>query len=311
MPFKLSILVPPALMLAFSAVHMGCNGKDPVYPDASRSGSLSLRIRVEAASPFKTIAKRGDITVTAKDMAPITSALILGESTVEGTVTGIPTGPDRKIEVKVYDSAGAVRYLGSAAANVIADSSVAVSVTLVRKTGSIAVDGTISEPDTARPPLSTPWASGRMIAVGAQSHVALGSVVDLDEVSAWTSSQANANQAGIDLVFLFYSGAFHLHNAVQAKAVGVAHDINLTTSYDPARIKDIRIVKIAAKPADQETARKAFADGTLIMGTLIRAGDMLLAESGGGKLALVTVKAISGTTSAGTADLDINLLTLP
>lgn len=309
MPFKITMLVPPVLILALSAFFIGCNAKDPVSP-AARFGSLSLRIRVEAASPFKTIAKRGDITVTANDMAAITSALTLGDSTVEGKVPGIPTGPDRKIEVKVYDSAGTVRYQGSAAANVIADSSVAVSVTLVRKTGSITVGGTVSETDTTQPPLSTPWDPAVRVTTGAQGSPTFGAVIDLDEGRAWLSAQANANQSGIDLVFMYYLGAYHLDNAVQAKAAGIANSINMTNSYNDAQIKDIRIVKVTVKPADQESARKAFADGIKIKGSVIQAGDMLLAESTGGKLALVTVRSIAGTNSGGSAEVDINLLTI-
>lgn len=306
-----------ASFLSLSAVSAmiacGCAAKDPVSsgPGANTLGAVSIRIAVGAQSPFKSIARDGDITITAADMAPLVSKLILGDSTVEGKVTGIPTGKARKLDVKVYDSAGTVRYQGSASTDIVADSTLPVSLTLFRKTGSTTVTGSVSETDTIAPPDSTPWGPATRVNLGAQGHSTLGSVLDFDSAKAWTSVPAYANQAGIDLVFLFYQGAFHLDNAVQAKAAGVANSINLTLGYDTTKIKDIFLVRIAGMPADRETARLVFAAGTKIKGSVITAGDRFLAESTEGKLVMVTVVSVSGTDKQGAAEVDLNPLTLP
>jgi hypothetical protein len=301
----LSIL--PALFL------FGCSAFDPAATGSAGggSGALSLRIVVDAKAPFKTIARSGDITVSAPDMTPITAKLTLGDSTVEGRISGIPSGKGRLVELKIYDSAGIARYHGSSAIDIRTDTTAAISIVLTRYTGSAVVTGTVSETDSTLPPKSTPWAPATRVSAGAQGHTSLGSVLDLDSEKAWLSAVANANQEGIDLVFLYYAGAFHLNNAVEAKAAGVANSIIMTIAYDDARIKSVKIVKITAKPADQEEARKVFAAGAPIHGSVIQAGDIFLAESTGGKLALVTVRSVVGTDNKGAADFDLNLLTIP
>ena len=243
-------------------------------------------------------------------MEPIKTSLIIGDSYVEGTVTNIPTGLNRIIELNVYDAYGTIRYQGSATANVLADSVVSVLVTLVRKKGSIAVGGLISEIDTTTiPPTSTPWGPSELFKLGAQGSI-FGSVLDLDEGRVWMSAEAKASQSGIDLVFMFYSGFFHLDNAIQAKYAGISNSINLTSSYDNAMIKDIGIVKVMGKPKDQESARKAFLNGTKIDGAPIEVGDMFLVESTGGKLAFVRAGSIVGADNRGSIEVDVSFVTL-
>jgi hypothetical protein len=301
------------LTLSLALCFQGCLEKDPSSPDngGKRLGSLSVRIRVDVASPFKAIARSGDVTVTAKDMDPVTAALVIGDSTVEATVANVPTGPGRKIEAKVYDSTGTVRYQGLATADMLTEAGAAISIVLVRKTGTVTVDGAVSETDSSLPPKSTPWGVPARVSLGAQASAVLGSVLDLDEARAWTSAMANANQSGIDLVFMYYLGGFHLDNAVQAKAAGIANAVNMTNTYDNAKIKDIGLVRIAAKPADQESARKAFTGGAVIKGSVIVAGDRFLAESTEGKLKMITVISVVGTDSRGTAEVEIDPITIP
>ena len=286
----------------------GCLGKDPASPTGKAPGSLSLKIQVGAASPFKTIARTGDITVSAADMDPIVASLVIKDSTVEGKVGGIPSGRGRSIVVKVYDSAGTVRYQGSATADIIADAEASVSVTLVRKTGSVVVGGTVSETDTT---LSTPWGAATRLTVGAQGSLNFASVIDLDSQKTWPSAAANANQAEIDLVFTFYGGAFHLDNAVAAKAAGVANNINMTNSYDNAKIRDIGIVKITMMPVNQQAARAAFEAGIKIQGSVITGGEWFLAESTGGKLTVVRVISVVGTSNTGSGEVDVTPPAIP
>lgn len=302
------------LALSLGLCFQGCLEKDPSSPDNGgkrRLGSLSVRIRVDAASPFKTIARSGSVTVTAKDMDPVTAALVIGDSTVEATVANVPTGPGRKIEAKVYDSAGTVRYQGSATADMLSEAGIAVSIVLARKTGTVTVDGTVSETDSTQPPMSTPWGTAVRVSLGAQGSPVLGAVLDIDEARAWLSAQANANQSGIDLVFMYYSGGFHLDNAVQAKAAGIANSINMTNSYDNAQIKDLGMVKVSAKPADQESARKVFAAAAKIKGSVILAGDRFLVQSTEGRLAMIMVVSIEGTGSSASAVVEITPVTVP
>ena len=98
------------------------------------------------------------------------------------------------------------------------------------------------------------------VTIGAQGHATYGSVIDIDSAKAWTSAVANANQSGIDLVFLYYGSGFHLLDAVDAKAAGIAQtpQINLVNTYDNSKIVHVDMVKVTTTPADQEAAKAAF-----------------------------------------------------
>ncbi len=294
------------------ALLLGCSAGEHVSPVATAGlpGSVSLRVAVDPASPFASIAKSGDITVSGSDMATLTAPLTIGAAAVVGEVRGIPTGTLRLIRANVYDSAGTVRYSGSARVTVFADSTTAVPLVLARITGAVTITGSISESDSGAA-TSTPLSSITRLAVGAQASATLGAVVDLDSKSVWTSAKANASQADIDLVFLFYGNAFHLDNAVAAKAAGTANSINLVNSYDVTLIRNIDLVKTAAMPADQESAKRIFTGGVNLHGSTIQPGDVLIVESTGGALFVVRISAVTGASSSGSGDLEISPLTIP
>jgi hypothetical protein len=168
---------------------------------------------------------------------------------------------------------------------------------------------TDDDKDDSTATTKTPLSTESTIDVGAQGASG-GSVIDLDSAKAWSSAVANANQSGIDLVFMYYGGAFHLDNAVAAKAAGVANAINLTNTYSDAQIKDIKIVKITTKPDNQEAAKAAFDAGTAIKGSAVVEGDMFLVMSTGGKLALVTVGPIVGADKTGGAKIKLSVNTI-
>ena len=157
-------------------------------------------------------------------------------------------------------------------------------------------------------PKHTALATATKIDVGAQGATG-GSVIDLDSAKAWGSVVANANQSGIDLVFMYYGSAFHLDNAVAAKAAGLANSINLTNSYG-STIVGVDIVKVTTLPNDQEAAAKAFTDGSKISGSAVVEGDMFLVKSTGGKLVLVTVGAIVGADKTGGAKISLSVNTI-
>jgi hypothetical protein len=155
----------------------------------------------------------------------------------------------------------------------------------------------------------TALAAGTPIAIGAQGASG-GSVIDIDNAVALSSAQANAAQSTIDLVFLYYNGGFHLEDAVMARASGVTYSINLTNTYDATQIKDVDMVKVTTKPADQEAAKAAFTAGSKIHGSAVVAGDMFLVMSTGGKLALVTVSSITGADKTASASVLLQVNTI-
>lgn len=232
--------------------------------------------------------------------------LTIGDSTVTGAISGIPAGRNRSIELKVYREDSTLGYQGSGSADIFPDSTTQVAIDLIRTTGSAAIFGRIIE-DT----VSTAWLTPIILNLGAQGSPTLGSVLDVDSVQVWLAAQANANQGGIDLVFMHYGSSFHLNNAVTAKAAGIANNINLTDSYDVAKIKDVRMVKVASRPADRESAQRIFATGEKIQGAPVSGGEIFLVESTGGRLAMVTVVKLVGTTSAGTVEVRVERSSLP
>ena len=160
----------------------------------------------------------------------------------------------------------------------------------------------------------TALSAEKTLSVGAQAAT-LGSVMDLDAATdaamVLNSAAANAAQESIDLVFMFYGGAFHMDNAVEAKKAGVANNINLTNTYDNAKIVDIDIVKVTTKPADQEAAKAALASGTKIDGSAITGGEMFVVKTTGGKVALVTVGTIVGTDNKANSSFKVSINTIP
>ncbi|MDB5050423.1 MAG: hypothetical protein JWO30_3494 [Fibrobacteres bacterium] len=163
-------------------------------------------------------------------------------------------------------------------------------------------DSTATGTHTAFPAATT-------IAAGAQG-AALGSVLDLDTKTALTSAQANAAQSSIDLVFMFYAGAFHMDNPKAARLAGIANSINLTNTYTEASLKDTKIVKVSAAPADQEAAKVAFDGGTASPSNVIVGGEFFLVETTSGKISLVKVGAIVGTDKLANANFDVSISTI-
>lgn len=162
--------------------------------------------------------------------------------------------------------------------------------------------------DTTTAAKHTPLSTETTIDVGAQGATG-GSVIDLDSGKAWGSIVANANQPGIDLVFMYYGGAFHLDNAVAAKAAGIANAINLTNTYGTT-IVDVKIVPVTTKPADQEAAKAAFTAGTASSSNVVVEGKMFLVMSTGNKLVLVTVGPIVGADKTGGAKIKLSVNTI-
>jgi hypothetical protein len=178
---------------------------------------------------------------------------------------------------------------------------------------SLSITGCLTDdkkPDTTATTTKHDLPSATTVTIGAQGHATYGSVIDIDSGKAWTSAVANANQAGIDLVFLFYGAGFHLLDAVDAKAAGIANNINLTNSYGSS-IQHVDMVKVTTVPANQEEAKATFdASSSKIHSSDVVAGDMFLVKSTGGKLALVKIASITGADKAAAASVTLQVNTI-
>lgn len=296
------------LPVCFSLALIGCSFEDEDSPTGviGTRGGISLRLRIDPASPFKSIAKSGTLTVSAADMSTLSAPLTLGDSTVSAEIAGIPAGKNRSIELKVFGDDGILGYQGSGLADILPDSTTQVAINLVRTTGSAVIVGRIID-DSA----SSGWLAPSSLTLGAQASATFGSVLDLESGQAWLAYQANANPGGIDLVCLYYGSGFHLDNAVAAREAGIANTINLTNSYDSAQLKEVRMVKVAARPADPESAKGIFAAGAKLRGSVVTGGEIFLVESTGGGIALLTVVKVVGSDNKGAVEVRLERSTAP
>jgi hypothetical protein len=156
----------------------------------------------------------------------------------------------------------------------------------------------------------TAFAASKTLTAAGQGHPTIGSVLELDAGTVLSSSAANGDQDNIDAVLLYYSSAWHLENAVKARASGITHNIDLTDSYDEDEIEDLSYVKVTTMPADQEAALAAFTAGTKIQGSVIANGDIFLINTTGGEIAVLKVVSVTGATAAGVGEFSFNLLTI-
>jgi hypothetical protein len=111
-------------------------------------GVALLKIKVTTGSIFQRLAHSATLTVSASDMLTITQNLTITDTSVEGTVAGIPAGKSRLFSLSVYDSLDTLQYQGSSTANVIADSTVYITITVVRVSGKAVINGVVDEGDT-------------------------------------------------------------------------------------------------------------------------------------------------------------------
>jgi hypothetical protein len=129
---------------------VGCSSSSDksTGPQNQGLGIALLKITAASNSPFSQIADHATVTVSAPDMLTMTTDLTVTDTTVEGTVSGIPAGRDRLFSIAVYDSVDTMQYRGSASSNVIADSTVTITITVTRISGTAVINGTINEGDS-------------------------------------------------------------------------------------------------------------------------------------------------------------------
>jgi hypothetical protein len=154
---------------------------------------------------------------------------------------------------------------------------------------------------------STPWGPEVSVTVGAQGNTTYGSAVDLDAKKVLKSSEANAAQATIDLLFVFSGGDLRLASPVAAKAAG---DVPLAANYDATKIKDTQFVGISTKPVSSEMGDSTYAQTSQTSKvdiTFAVEGYSYLVKTTEGKLAYVRIDQIDGTDNTATAKLTISL----
>ncbi|MCD6024482.1 MAG: hypothetical protein K0Q91_1398 [Fibrobacteria bacterium] len=143
------------------------------------------------------------------------------------------------------------------------------------------------------------------LTLGAQANAVLGSAIDLDSGKVWNSTVANANQAKIDLVYLYYNSKATLNGAKTARDSGIVYNINLTNTYSAGQVKDIKLVKVTAKPATLAIADSLYNSGAKVGSTVVAAGDKFVVKSTENNYQYVEIRSVAGTT-AGTAGLSIS-----
>lgn len=142
------MLFPLSVALLF-AILAGCGTANQVSAPLNKGEGIALlKITATAGDPFQKLAKTATLTISASDMLTLTKSLTVTDSSVEGKITGIPAGKNRLFSVSVFDSLDTLQYQGSSTVNVIADTTVNVSINVVRITGNANINGHIIEGDT-------------------------------------------------------------------------------------------------------------------------------------------------------------------
>jgi hypothetical protein len=178
--------------------------------------------------------------------------------------------------------------------------------------GCLTNDDDDKDEDTTPVVNTTPLVAADTLSVGAQGNATLGSALELDLGLVYSSSQANANLEDVDLVFMYYTNAYHIDNTMAARAAGVANSINLTNTYDQTKVKDNKFVKVTSAPANQEAAKKAFTDAATKLATsTVSNGDMFIVQTTDGDYAFVKVVAVTGASNTGAADFSVSVTTIP
>ncbi|WP_225409338.1 Kelch repeat-containing protein [Stigmatella hybrida] len=115
----------PLLMLAVLA---GCE-PSPLPPSGAPTGAMRLAIETASAAPGDV--SRVTVTVSASDMASLSTQLVLTDGTWSGVLEGIPAGPHRSFLAQAFTAAGTLRYEGRAEdVTVTADATGLVALTL-------------------------------------------------------------------------------------------------------------------------------------------------------------------------------------
>lgn len=174
--------------LTLAALLSNCANSPSVMEMKSNDvGVAILKISASSNSPFARIAKTAVLTISGADMSKMTRSLSVTDSSAEGFIQGIPAGKSRLFSVTVYDSLEHAQYSGSACADILADSTVLVLLSLYRVNGSAVINGKII--DT----LSAPVSDTGLVAYWSFDSSSNGTYFDM------TGHGYNASSSGLSL----------------------------------------------------------------------------------------------------------------
>jgi hypothetical protein len=113
---------------------LGCgNHPSVVETPMPVTGIALLKIPITPDSPFLRFARKFSVIISAPDMPTMKdTTLRILEGFLSTQIKGIPAGPSRLFEVDVRDSMDSLQYRGFAHADVLADSTVDLTVPIVR-----------------------------------------------------------------------------------------------------------------------------------------------------------------------------------
>jgi hypothetical protein len=143
---KVKSLISILLCCVATITMFGCDSPLQFSSSQNKShGIAQIKITTTASSPFHLIARTSNCKISASDMDIMVKNLTVTATSVEGLITQIPSGPNRLFEVSVYDSEKVLCYYGSNHADIVADSTAQVTITLYRIGGNAIINGSISE----------------------------------------------------------------------------------------------------------------------------------------------------------------------
>jgi hypothetical protein len=149
------------------------------------------------------------------------------------------------------------------------------------------------------------WKAEASITAGAQDNSSHGTALDLDAGRAMLYSEAAQKQPLIDLLLVYSGGSLKFMSAVAAKHAG---DLTYADGFDDAKIKDVKLVKAASKPASPADGRTAFNAGSPVNSIGIAAGQGFLVKTTDGNLAWLKIESIQGgSAAAASAQLTVAL----
>ncbi|MBD3345093.1 MAG: hypothetical protein GF401_08540 [Chitinivibrionales bacterium] len=118
---------------------------------SSEGGVAKFKIVAASDSPFREVADYAVLTISDENVPDLNYTLTVTDSSIEGLVSGIPVGEDKLFTIAVYDSYENLQYRGESRADIIADSTIFIAITLRRVSGSAYIYGVIEEIPSVSP----------------------------------------------------------------------------------------------------------------------------------------------------------------
>lgn len=279
-------------------------------------GEYQARIRFKAGDSVLTVVRgfqvlaAPEITFTGLSTSP-KAILRGGEAAISGTVAA-----DLDIDSVTFEVSGASGpaqgfsfrlqpvFPGRQAWSLSDDGDVRISVSDLPDTGTYMLHATAwaaGKSLTKQAPFRViDWLPEKIVSTGAQLHPTLGTAMDLDAPEALTSARAHAAQESLDLLFVYFEGQLRLMSAPEAIKTGLN-----VASYDPTKVRETKMVRVAGKPVWPE---RDFVAGVQVTTMPAQAGYEFMMKSSKGEYLFVTVKSVTGTDGRATAELSVAAL---